>query len=149
MENWKKGRGKLGIFDPLIGKWECNPGSKDRMNPHCIRELSYALDKNYIIENIVWFLGDKNYEDHTIIGLNNEKRICFWSFTSDGKNSNGILTDVTDIHPLAIGFEAQMAAGLARQAFWPDDKEGFHWVVEAQNKKGWNRFVHQHYLKIG
>ncbi|MGC4041692.1 MAG: hypothetical protein QM710_13130 [Flavobacterium sp.] len=144
--NWKKGRGKLGFFDPLIGKWICNKGSKDRMNPECIRTFSYGIGNSYIIEDVIWNLGNKSYEDHTIIGLDNSKAITFWSFTSDGKNSSGKFADVTDAHELAIGFEAAMPAGIARQVFWPDEKEGFHWVVESKNKKGWNRFLHQHYV---
>jgi hypothetical protein len=81
-----------------------------------------------------------------MIGVKQEKEICFWSFTSDGKQSEGKLADFSDIHPQAIGFEAQMPAGIGRMAYWPDDGEGFHWVVEAKTKKGWNRFVEHHYL---
>ncbi|TXF74876.1 hypothetical protein [Chryseobacterium sp.] len=147
MVNWKKGRGKLGVFDPLIGNWICNKGSKDRMNPECIRSYKYALGKSYIIADITWVLGDKNYEDHTIIGLDDSKIITFWSFTSDGKNSTGEFSEVSDIHELAFGFEANMPAGIARQAFWPDETEGFHWTVESKTKKGWNRFVQQHFVK--
>jgi hypothetical protein len=46
----------------------------------------------------------------------------------------------------AIGFEAEMPAGLARMAYWPGDAEGFHWVVESKTKKGWNRFTEHHYV---
>ena len=146
MTKWKKGRGKLGLFQGIIGNWICNEGSKDRLNPQCSRSIQFHLDNKYIIQDIVWFLGDKRYIDHTIIGLSADKRISFWSFTSDGKNSTGVLCDVSDIHPEAVGFEAEMPAGTARQAFWPDDTTGFHWVVESKSKKGWNRFVHQHYV---
>ncbi len=145
MINWKKGRGKLGVFNPIIGTWICNKDSKDRMNPQCIRDYKQGLGNNYIIGHITWFLGDKNYEDHTIIGLDDAKVISAWSFTSDGKNSIGKYADVSDIHALAFGFEANMPAGIARQVFWPDEKEGFHWAVESKTKKGWNRFVHQHF----
>jgi hypothetical protein len=33
----------------------------------------------------------------------------------------GAFADVSDIHPEAIGFEAQMPAGLTRMAYWPDE----------------------------
>ena len=46
-----------------------------------------------------------------------------------------------------IGFEAQMPAGLARMAYWPDDSDGFHCSVEAKNKKGWKRFTEHHYRR--
>lgn len=144
---WKKGRGKLGIFAPLLGEWITNRGSKDESKPECHRKLEYILDNKYIKLNVIWKLPNKEYLDHTIIGLNEKKEICFWSFTSDGKNSQGKLADVSDIHPEAIGFEAEMVAGTARQAYWPAENGGFHWVVESKTKKGWNRFVQQHFTK--
>ena len=52
---------------------------------------------------------------------------------------------MTGIHPDAIGFEAQMPAGPARMAYWPDAVEGFRWAVESKNKRGWKRFVEHHY----
>lgn len=74
----------------------------------------------------------------------------FWSFTSDGKRSQGTLADVTDLHEEAVGFEAQLPTGTARMACWPDDEGmGFHWVVESKTKKGWNRFVEHHYRPVG
>jgi hypothetical protein len=39
-----------------------------------------------------------------------------------------------------------MPAGIARQVYWPDDAQGFHWAVESQTKKGWNRFVDHLYV---
>ena len=143
--NWKKGRGKLGLFAPLIGEWITNPGSKDPQKPECHRHFQYVLDKKYIQLDAKWLLAKKDYLDRTLIRLNEKKKICFWSFTSDGKNSTGTLADLSDIHPEAIGFEAQMPAGLARQAFWPAEDEGFYWTVESKSKKGWNRFLLQHY----
>ena len=94
-----------------------------------------------------WEFSDRSYDELAMIGINKEKEISFWSFTSDGKQSQGKLADVTDIHPNAIGFEAQMPAGLARMVYWPDEKEGFHWVVESKTKKGWSRFTEHHYLQ--
>jgi hypothetical protein len=56
-----------------------------------------------------------------------------------------MIANVTDIHPQAIGFEAQMPSGMARMAYWPDEAEGFRWAVEAKTKKGWKRFTEHHY----
>jgi hypothetical protein len=142
---WKKGRGKLGIFAPLIGQWVANEGSKDPKKPECHRSFEYTLDQKYLKLEVTWVLENKHYQDLTMIGFNHKKEICFWSFTSDGKNSFGVLTDVSDVHPEAIGFEAEMPAGIARQAYWPDEKGGFYWMVESKTKKGWNRFVEQHF----
>lgn len=145
--NWKKGRGKLGIFEPLLGSWTANKGSKEQTNPECTRIFEKTLDNKYVQLKAIWNLGDKTYEDLTLIGVNADKEIAFWCFTSYGKDSNGKLADVSDVHPQAVGFEAQMPSGFARQIYWPDDKEGFHWAVESKTKKGWNRFVEHHYKK--
>ena len=88
------------------------------------------------------------YEEIALIGATPDGRIKFWSFTSDKKQSEGFLADVTDIDERAIGFEAQMPAGLARMAYWPDEPDGFNWVVESKTKKGWNRFTEHHYKRI-
>jgi len=145
--NWKKGRGKLGIFEPLQGAWEAVSETEMGM-VKCRREFSKTLDGKYVRLSALWQYSDGNYEELALIGVNAEKEICFWSFTSDGKQSQGKLADVSDIHPQAIGFEAEMPAGLARMAYWPADGDGFHWVVESKSKKGWNRFVEQHYLPL-
>ena len=71
-----------------------------------------------------------------MIGVAPLGRLHFWSFTSDGKNSNGTIADVTDIHPEAIGFEAQMPAGLARMAYWPDDEADSTGRLKQKTKKG-------------
>ncbi|MFC1997653.1 hypothetical protein ACFLXI_08635 [Chloroflexota bacterium] len=143
--NWKKGRGKLGVFKPLIGKWQAEADSE--LGPvKCKREYQKLLSGKYIQLAAHWEYSEGTYDELAMIGVNREKEICFWSFTSDGKQSEGKLADVSDIHPDAIGFEAQMPAGLGRMAYWPDKAEGFHWVVEAQTKKGWRRIVAHHYL---
>lgn len=103
--NWKKGRGKLGIFDPLIGKWQTEAESE--MGPDkCKREFKRVLSGKYVQLIANWEFADKIYDEHAMIGVNQDKEICFWSFTSDGKQAQGKLTDATDIHPKAIGFEA-------------------------------------------
>jgi hypothetical protein len=145
--NWKKGRGKLGIFNPLLGSWQATADSE--MGPvKCQRKFSKELSGKYIRLDANWEYSSGKYDEIAMIGVNREKEICFWSFTSDGKQSEGKLADVSDIHPQAIGFEAQMPAGIGRMAYWPDEREGFHWVVEAKTKKGWNRFVQHHYLPV-
>jgi hypothetical protein len=87
----------------------------------------------------------KAYEEIAIIGVGDDGQVCFWSFTSDGKRSQGVIADVTDLHPEAVGFEADMPAGRARMAYWPEEEGGFHFVVEAKTKKGWSRMVDHRY----
>lgn len=148
---WKKGRGKLGILDPLLGNWASDAESP--MGPVCCtRKLESILHGNYLQLRASWQIGPietrRSYEELAVIGLGDDKQVCFWSYTSDGKRSHGTLADVTDLHPEAIGFEADMPAGRARLAYWPAEDGGFFWVVESKTKKGWNRFVIHHYHRI-
>ena len=144
---WKKGRGKLGVFEPLLGQWRAEAGSD--MGPvACTRTFSRVLDGAYIQLTADWEYASGSYKEIALIGVGSDGRLGFWSFTSDKKQSKGTLADVTDIHPQAIGFEAEMPAGTARMAYWPDDEDGFHWVVESKTKKGWNRFTQHHYKSV-
>ena len=147
---WKKGRGKLGPFEPLHGSWVAQADSP--MGPiRCTREFELVLGGHYLMLNARWEFGPVGgggaYKELAIIGVGDEREVCFWSFTSDGKRSNGVIADVTDLHPEAVGFEAKMPAGLARMAYWPVDDGGFCWVVESKTKKGWKRFVQHQYQK--
>ena len=145
-KQWKRGRGKLGLLTPLIGNWTAN-ASTPMGSVTCTRNFESILRGNYVRLLVRWEFEKGAYEEIAMFGVNPDGKVGFWSFTSDGKNSNGTVADVTDIHPEAIGFEAQMPAGLARMAYWPDDSDGFHWSVEAKNKKGWKRFTEHHYRR--
>jgi hypothetical protein len=145
--SWKKGRGKLGIFDPLLGKWRAEADSA-MGTVICTRTFTKVLDGAYVQLTADWEYESGSYKEIALIGVGPERKVNFWSFTSDKKQSQGELADVSDIHPDAIGFEAQMPAGLARMAYWPDDTAGFHWVVESKTKKGWNRFTEHHYKAV-
>ena len=144
--HWKRGRGKLGILAPLMGAWKTETNSP--IGPlKCTRTFAPVLGGGHIQLTARWEFGKGNYEEIAMIGVNPEGKIAFWSFTSDGKNSQGTLADVSDLHPQAVGFEAKMPAGLARMAYWPDDSDGYYWVVESKNKKGWKRFTEHHYKR--
>ncbi|HSD14118.1 MAG TPA: hypothetical protein VLB74_05690 [Flavobacterium sp.] len=142
--SWKKGRGKLGFLEPLIGIWiaeDDSPMGKYK----CTRKFKKTLDGAYVQLDAIWEFSNKTYVETAIFGLKNNQ-ITFWSFTSDGKNSEGILADGSDIHPEAICFVAQMPAGLARMIYWPRE-DGFNWAVESKNKNGWNRFTEHYYTR--
>ena len=110
----------------------------------CTREFTKVLGGKYIHLVARWHMKQGVYEEVAIIGVRDGK-LGFWSFTSDGKRSEGTLTNGKDVHPEAIAFEAQMPAGLARMIYWPGGEAGFHWAVEAKNAKGWRRFTEHHY----
>ena len=141
---WKKGRGRLGIMAPLLGSWKALADSP--VGPvSCTRTFTTILGGSYVQLAARWKYATGDYEELALYGLGDQGGVAFWSFTSDGKRSEGIIADVKDIHPQAIGFEAQMPGGPARMAYWPDDAEGFRWAVEAKTKKGWRRFTEHHY----
>ena len=144
---WKKGRGKLGVFEPLIGTWAAD--AETPLGPvKCTRTFSYFHRDKWIVLDAEWDFGGKFYKEHAIYGVDNNGEIMFWSFTSDGKRSQGTLSKATDIHPEAISFEAQMPAGLARMTYWPETEETMNWAVESKTKKGWNRFAQHLYSKV-
>jgi hypothetical protein len=158
---WKKGRGKLGFLQPLLGRWSASADSE--MGPlRCTRVFESVLGGSYVRLEARWEFGPsaakpveacpstppragRGYQEIALLGVGEGGQVCFWSFTSDGKRSHGHVADVTDLHPEAIGFEAQMPAGLARMAYWPDEGGGFCFVVESKNAKGWRRFLEHHY----
>lgn len=147
-KRWKKGRGRLGPFMPLVGSWVARADSE--MGPvRCTRTLEPVLDGKFLQLHADWRFGRQGstraYEELALIGVGDGGAVSFWSFTSDGKRSQGVQADVSDLHPEAVGFEAEMPAGRARMAYWPDEAGGFTWVVEAQTRKGWKRFVEHHY----
>jgi len=146
---WKKGRGKLGFLDPLLGEWSADATTP--MGPmRCQRVFTKVLGGTRVRLEARWEIGvGRAYEELALIGVGKDNVLSFWSFTSDGRRSEGIITDVTDVHPEAIGFEAQMPAGIARMIYWPDAETGFHWAVESKNKKGWRRFTEHHYRPAG
>jgi hypothetical protein len=114
---------------------------------NCTRTFTPILGDTRVQLTAVWEFNKGSYQELAIIGPDADGQIAFWSFTSDGKSSRGTIADVTDVHPEAIGFEAQMPAGLARMIYWPDEEDGFHWAVESKNKKGWKRFTEHHYKR--
>jgi hypothetical protein len=142
---WKKSRGKLGAFEPLIGSWKAKTDSP--MGPlECRRTFSRILGDTCVQLEAEWRMpGNKFYRELAIYAAGEKGTIVFFSFTSDGKRSQGTLTDGSDVHPEAIAFEARMPAGTARMVYWPGDAGAVNWAVEAKNKKGWKRFTHHRY----
>jgi hypothetical protein len=144
--NWKKGTGKLGVLNPLIGTWQANAESP-MGKVQCTRTFTKILGGKYIHLVARWKFGSKIYEEFAVYGVKDNK-LSFWSFTSDGKRSEGVIADGKDVHPNAITFEAQMPAGIARMIYWPNDDGSINWAVEAKNKKGWKRFTQHKYIMI-
>lgn len=143
---WQKGRGKLGLLAPLMGAWQAEANTP-MGHVRCTRTFTPILRENFVQLIAQWDMGKGVYEEIAIFGIN-KGNLCFWSFTSDGKRSEGVLTNGKDVHPKAIAFEAEMAAGRARMIYWPHEQEGFNWAVEAKTAKGWRRFTEHHYVAL-
>jgi hypothetical protein len=141
---WKPGRGKLGRLQPLLGSWEASTESPMGVL-RCTREFSLVLGGNYVQLAAAWKMPGKVYEEHAIFGADSDGTLSFWSFTSDGKRSEGKLCEALEVHPKSLAFEAEMRAGTARMIYWPHETNGFLWAVESKTKKGWNRFTLHHY----
>ena len=143
---WKKGPGALGVLAPLLGSWRA-----EAMTPmgkvKCTRTFTKVLGGKYVRLEASWDFSGKVYEEYAVYGVRDGK-LSFWSFTSDGKRSEGVIADGKDVHPGAIAFEAQMPAGIARMIYWPEEGGGFRWAVESKNKKGWNRFTEHKYVAL-
>ena len=144
-EGWKKGRGALGPLKPLLGSWVSEPaGPGPASGMTCSRRFEPVLGGAYVQLDARWGAG--GYEEIALFGKGADGGLGFASFTSDGKQSRGVLADGSDVHPEAIAFVAEMPAGLARMIYWPAEEEGaFYFAVESKTKKGWNRFFRHLY----
>ena len=145
---WKIGRGLLGPLQPLMGDWVSLPADQETQMPmRCTRSLR-AFGKGWVELDARWDMGERGeYREIALFGASADGVLGFFSFTNDGKRSEGRLADGSDGHSEAVAFEAQMPAGLARMIYWPldDGAPGFHFAVESRTKKGWNRFLRQSY----
>ena len=146
MIKWKSGRGTLGPLNPLIGRWHSNGAGSGASAVACTREFT-PFGKDYVQLDARWQMGpSREYREIAFFGKDGDGTLAFWSFTSDGKKSQGKLSTRPDVHKQALAFEAQMPAGLACMIYWPpDDGEGFNFAVESKTKKGWNRFFQHLY----
>lgn len=145
---WKRDRGKLGALDPLLGSWEAD-AETPMGTVRCARSFTRILGGSCVLLEAAWFLpGGKAYREHAMYTTGDGGVLTFWSFTSDGKRSEGRLVDGSDVHPEAIAFEAEMPAGTARMVYWPGEDGTVHWAVESKTKKGWKRFSHHRYRAV-
>lgn len=148
---WRKGRGKLGVFAPIHGNWVAR--SVSPQGPVvCHRWIGPIHGGAWVQIEARWTIGTgeskSHYRELALIGVAHDSVVRVWSFTSDGHCSQGVIADVTDLHPEAIGFEAVMPAGRARMAYWPAVQGGFHWAVESKTQRGWRRITQHQYHPV-
>jgi hypothetical protein len=142
---FKFGRGLLGPMKPLIGHW-VHTGEHNRQTVRVTR-LYEPWGKGWVRLTASWTLPDRDYVETAFYGATTEGPLGFWSFTNDGRCSQGMLADGSDVHAQAVAFVAKFPAGTGRMIAWPRDDglPGFEFAVESQTQKGWNRFLVQRF----
>lgn len=108
----------------------------------CTRSFR-TFGKGWIRLEAVWHMGERgDRREAALFGVGDDGALGVFSFNNDGKRSVGRLDDGSDAPPLAIAFEAQMPAGLARMLYWPaEDGDSLRFAVESRNRTGRNRFM--------
>ncbi len=147
VSNWIFGRGLLGPLKPLLGAWISPPEAQESHRPARCARVFRPLGKGWIELDARWDLGARGeYREIALLGAQADGQLGFFSFTSDGKRSEGRLVDGSDVDAQAVAFEAHMPAGLARMVYWPlAEGVGFHFAVESRTQKGWRRFLRHAY----
>lgn len=139
------GRGLLGPMKPLLGRWL----HQGEHNGQAVRveRIYEPWGKGWVRLTATWSLPDRNYVESAFYGALSDGTLGFYSFTNDGKHSEGRLADGADVHAQAVAFVAKFPAGTGRMIAWPrdDGRPGFDFAVESQTKKGWNRFLLQRF----
>lgn len=145
---WKFSRGKLGPLMPLLGAWRATADSP-RGPLVCERRFALDLDGTHVRLDAHWsFGGSLGYTELAMFGVGTDGALEFWSFTSDGKRSQGRRAEPSGLPVESIAFEAEMPAGRARQAYWPNPDGSIGYAVEARNAKGWRRFLEHRYVRF-
>jgi hypothetical protein len=145
--NWKAGRGTLGALAPLLGAWVAE-GDSPAGPYRCERRFERVLGGKWIGLRATWTLPGRTYDEQALFGAGAGRDLRFWSFTSDGKRSEGVLAAVDDLPQPCVAFEADMPAGRARFAYWPGEDGSVQFAVESRTKRGWNRFVEHTYRAL-
>lgn len=142
---FKFGRGLLGPMKPLLGDWRFS-GTYNGL-PIGVTRLYEPWGKGWVRLTATWDLPDRTYVETAFYGATADGGLGFYSFTNDGKRSEGRLVDGADVHAQAVAFVARFPAGTGRMITWPrdDGAPGFDFAVENQVKSGWNRFLLQRF----
>lgn len=143
MAKWESGPGLFGPLKPLMGSWASPTETQGAETLHPTMRTFRDFGDGWIELDARWEMGEGDpYREIALYGPTSDGVLGFFSFTNDGKRSEGRLADGTDIHPDAIAFEAQMPAGAARVVYWPlEAGEGFHFAVETRTTGDWNRLL--------
>lgn len=130
---------------PLLGRW-IHQGAHNGQTVRVERTYE-AWGKGWVRLTAIWTMPGRDYVETAFYGASQDGTLGFYSFTNDGKRSEGRLAEGADVHAQAVAFVAKFPAGTGRMIAWPrgDGQPGFDFAVESQTKKGWNRFLLQRF----
>jgi hypothetical protein len=144
-------RGKPGAalskLKKYVGQWTAE-GVGPMGSYRCDRIFEEVRGGKWLRLTVIWDLPSHGmkYEEVAVYGVDPVgKRLRFWSFTSDGKRSEGEFATPADVPPDALCFEADVSGRRARMIWSPVGPDGFTVAVEASLKKGWRRFLEQRF----
>lgn len=83
---WKKGWGKLGFLQLLLGIW-CVEDLKMKMGfVVCMCIFEMIFDGKFICLIVDWDIGEgvKSYQEVVYYGVDCDRVVLFWSFMFDG-----------------------------------------------------------------
>ena len=145
MSGFSFGRGLLGPLKPLMGDWVWSGEHAGQSIQ--VRRTYEPFGKGWVRLTAIWTMPEKDYVETAFYGPADDGALGFYSFTNDGRRSEGRLADGSDVHPTAVAFVAKFPAGTGRMIAWPrdDGSPGFDFAVESQTKRGWNRFLTQRF----
>lgn len=146
-ESWQRGRGRLGVLAPLLGRWVAE-GDGEGGPYRCERRFERALHGSYIELRAEWRLPGREYDEVALHGHDRDGALRFWSFTSDGTQANGWRVEPDDLPHPGIAFEADLPAGRTRFAYMTLPGGELLYVAESQTERGWNRFVEHRYAPL-
>jgi len=137
----------LRFFEPLVGRKWVFAGSGPMGKHRCTREYRSILAGNYVEMTSTWDLTGESYEELAVFGVDrDDRKLKFWSFTSDGKRTVGTEVAVAEAPAGTLAFEADMHAGKGRTLPTVGAGGKTHDVaVEAKpnRAKGFKRFLDQ------
>ena len=141
---WKLTDGTLNIFTPLMGTWVAQSDSP-KGAVLCTRTFTKILNGQFIEVRTDWKFPHNSYQELSLIGLDENRFISFWTYDSDGNRAAGRMIKLKQLHPHAFGFEIEIAHGFSRQIYCPHPQTGFEWTVEIHAGNDWQQLLQHHY----
>ena len=140
---------RLRLLDPLLGEWVARGESP--LGPYtCRRRFSRVLRRTHVQLDTYWEYAADTFDERTIFAPHEDFGLQFWSFSSNGEQSNGHLTAAGGLSEQAVVFEALTPSGRMRMSYWPTGtNDVVVFVVDTKSRSGWSRLLEHHYRPIG